>query len=217
MSLFACQRCGNAWQVGGDPEEIRHILSMVHCPPCITPLCLGRLEKVPSVPFGYRSQEVPIANFYRAVNGFGSPSGESATVGEFSRLIRTKKVVEVKAEPVGQPERVILRRLVLDDGTRLHFESSSRGACCYYIEKPGPTCLEVVDEIHSDGAPESSSEDREEVGRVAEALAELSNGPRETAASAQPHDQPESIPLPPVPKTGEVPSGGGARRVSVDD
>jgi len=35
---------------------------------------------------------------------------------------------------------------VLEDGTRLHFETSSKGACIYYIEERGPTCLEVVED-----------------------------------------------------------------------
>lgn len=206
FKFFACHQCRNAWQVGGDPREVAHVLSMVESPPCITPLCRGRMEQVPVAPFGFRPHEIPVENFFRAVNGFGSPEGNAATVKEFTKLIKTRKVVEVKAEASGQPERVILRRLVLDDGTRLHFGVSTKGACCYYIERPGPSCVEVVENaLHSETVAGSSAEDREEAGRAVEALTELTDGAREAAASTSPHEQSDTSPMSSVSETGEIP------------
>lgn len=218
MKFFACSKCRNAWLVGGDPKEVAHILSMVDCPPCITPLCLGRMDKVPGVPIGFRSHEIPVVNFYRAINGFGSPEGKAASVEEFTRLLKTRKIVEVRAEAAGQPERVILSRLVLDDGTRLHFDASTKGACCYYIEKRGPSCLEVVeDELHSEGAAESSAENREEAGRAAEGLCKLADRAREIAYSAPAFVQPHPVPLPALSKAGEVPTGRNESRGGDDE
>lgn len=207
MKFFACHQCRSVWQVGGDPKEVAYVLSMVECPQCITPLCRGRMEQVPVAPFGFRPREIPVENFFRAVNGFGSPEGDAATVKEFTDLIKTRRVVEVKAEASGQPERVILRRLVLDDGSRLHFDVSTKGACCYYIERPSPSCVEVVeDELHSSGAAEGSVEDREEVGRAVEALDWLPGGAGEIATSDPPNEQPDTSSVSSVSKTGEIPA-----------
>lgn len=171
MRSFCCITCRHVWQLGGDIQEIHHLLNSLDIEKgsykCITPHCNGRLALVHGgTPHGYTPKEIPIRAFYRAIHGFGSGEGKEASVERFTELLRTKRIVEVQAIPVGQPERVILRQLVLDDGTRLHFDSSSRGACCYYIEEHGPSCLEVVeDELSVDATNEVSNPDRKEVGR----------------------------------------------------
>lgn len=212
MRFFACQQCRSAWQVGGDPKEVNQVMTMIEDrPPCITPLCLGRLEKIEAIPWGFKGYEIPLPSFFRAINGFGSPEGRAATVKEFTELLKTRKVVEVRADPTGQPERVILKRIVLDDGTRLHFDASSKGACCYYIEKSGPSCLEVVDdEIRTEGDPEIGVEDREEAGRGSEASDQLGFiRTWEATSPVAPSGQPSAIPLPSLSSANKV-SGGGA-------
>jgi hypothetical protein len=117
----------------------------------------------------FRSQEVPVSNFFRAVLGFGSPEGNAASLKDFVETLTKKRISRVDAFNTGTPERVILRRLVMEDGTCLHFETSAKGACCFYIEKPGPSCLEVVDgELGESGDPRDdsgSSPYREKAGR----------------------------------------------------
>lgn len=168
MNLFACQTCHRTYQVGGNLEEIQALLTEENYP-CITPLCAGRLSRVMGI--ASTCFEVPFPSFYRAINGFGLSTGHAASLARFVALLKTKKIVSIDAEPTGQPERVILRKLVLDDGTRLHFETSSKGACCYFIEEAGPTCLEVLEREQSgvvdhQAVAQGNASNREEVGRA---------------------------------------------------
>lgn len=166
--IFYCLRCRCGWQLVGELEEVTSILSIIgaESPACITPMCQGRLCMSTEIPIGFNIQELPARSFYRAINGFGTGDGDPAAASEFARLLKTKKIVDMTITAVGQPERVIVHQIVLDDGTRMHFESSSRGACCYYIERPGKSCVEVVDEIATVEAHVSGAgSDREETGR----------------------------------------------------
>jgi hypothetical protein len=176
---YGCVTCKTVYRVGSvELEELESVWSAVEPshPSCPTPLCRGKLQRVRKaatsaqlMEAGYEMKEIPFHAFYRAVHGFGGPKGEAASLDKFTHLIKTKKIVGVSAHPVGQPERVILKRLILEDGTILHFDTSARGACCYYIEEPGPSCLEVVDnELRSGSAAEGSDTNREEAGRAAE-------------------------------------------------
>ena len=180
MRFFCCTECQTCWQLGGDFKEIQHIINSLDFEkgtyPCITPLCNGRLMKVHGTPPRFQPKEIPVRAFYRAIHGFGAGAGKEASIERFIELLRTKKIVEVQASPVGQPERVILNQLVLEDGTRLHFDSSTRGACCYYIEERGQSCVEVFDELSTDATAESSKQDRKEVGRTVEVDAEADTG-----------------------------------------
>jgi len=144
MQLW-CRVCNISCLLGGDPQEIRFLLGTNENFPCITPLCSGRLEKLKSGPISSNSHSVsiPIKNFYRAINGFGTGLGEPATLERITKLLTTKKIVKVAGEEVGQPERVIIDMLVLEDGTRMHFASSTKGACLYYIEEPS-SCVEAI-------------------------------------------------------------------------
>lgn len=223
MRFYGCAVCSTSYQVGGvDPGEMESLLSVLESeggPRCPTPLCRGRLRRTTGHLQGFESKEIPFTTFYRSVHGFGSPDGEAATLEKFSRLLKTKRVVEIHAQPIGQPERVILKRLVLDDGTRLHFDASSRGACCYYIESPGPSCMEVVeDEIHDDDADrarEVSDQDREEAGRNSETDHPdgAAAGDDGTAQAPTPKRS-RSRSLSSVPNAGGVSNSGRGRRKS---
>ena len=157
IPIYCCQTCQNAWQILGTVEErvnIAALLAEIDNVGCITPLCSGRLVRSSGIPAGFHIIELPIRSFYRAIHGFGTGEGDPAASSEFARLLKTKKIVDLNITAVGQPERVIVHQIILEDGTRMHFDSSSRGACCYYIERPGKSCLEVVeDESHDDEAP----------------------------------------------------------------
>jgi hypothetical protein len=180
VRFVVCHTCKNVVQIGGDPLEVSDLLGISESFACVTPLCRGRMTPViPSqIPMNYVRSEIPIRGFYRAIYGFGSGVGDPASLKRLRELLLTQRVVDLRAEPVGQPERVILRELVLENGTRLHFETSARGACVYYIEEPGPTCVEVVEnELSADAVTESGNSYREEARRATEA--QLEGGVRE--------------------------------------
>jgi hypothetical protein len=82
---------------------------------------------------------------------------------EVARVLKTDKITRVVAVPVGDPERVILKELVFKSGIRMHFDSSARGACVYYLEKLGPTCVEEAENVlRVERADERSDSNREE-------------------------------------------------------
>jgi len=117
---------------------------------------------------GWPVIEVPLSSFFRAINGFGLSTGAPASAQRFLEILKTKKIAHAIVEPVGQPERVIVKQIICEDGTKLHFDTSARGACCYFIEEPGPSCVEVFDGRFSDDVEDAdavSDSNREEVGR----------------------------------------------------
>jgi hypothetical protein len=139
------------------------------------------------LPGGYDVVEVPLRSFFRAIHGFGLSHGAPASYKRAVELLTAKKIVEVKGEPIGKPERVILRELVLEDGTRLHFEASTRGACLYYIEEKSPSCVEVFDGSPDDveAATPGLIEVREETRRAIEVVNQVS-GPVDTGTTPPP-------------------------------
>lgn len=213
MRFYACVTCATSYQVAGEVNELSSVWSMVEGQQevsCPTPKCAGHLVRVrgPVRDPRFVHVDIPLPVFFRAINGFGGPDGAAASVSRFRELITTKKVIAVHADRIGAPERVILRRLVLEGGTILHFDTSSKGACCYYIEEPGPSCLEVVEnELYSEG----SDPNREEAGRAAEAHSSSGPTARDSGtseASTVEHTQPGG--MPPVSAAGELPEPGGA-------
>jgi hypothetical protein len=214
VRFYACIACKTSYQVVGSIEEMKNLWSIIEAggvPSCPTPLCQGKLMRVQGHVKEFHQREIPLPTFFRGIHGFGSPDGEAASVKKFRELMTSGKIVEVHAEPVGQPERVILKRIVLEDGTRLHFDSSARGACCYYIEQPGPSCVEVVEnELSNVGSAEAASEgsntDREETGRASEnANSELGDAGCAVHSSAT-AELSGSATVPAVPTASEVPT-----------
>lgn len=215
MRIVSCHTCQKSYQIGGNIEEVTALLGPAGLMyQCITPLCGGRMEMHKAASSVYPMIEVPVREFYRAIHGFGW-NGNPASAQKFREVLLNKKIVDMTVEPVGQPERVIVRQLVLEDGTRMHFESSGRGACCYYIEEPGgPTCTEVVEnELRNSrdtqAADGSSSQNREEGGRGAQVADETatSYGLRRypgASTTPGPHELPNPGRVPPVSETGDV-------------
>lgn len=210
--IFCCPKCRKGWHLVGEHDEVLSIVSIIHSESntfeCITPLCTGRLVEVSGAPVGFTIKELPARAFYRAIHGFGAGAGDPAAHKDFVELIKNGKVVAVDADPVGQPERVILRQLVFEDGTRMHFDSSSRGACCYYIERPGKSCVEVVeDELSSDETTVRRSDShREEAGR-SDADTASEQGPEQRAGVPSDAAAPTTGPTPmrPVQQDSDIP------------
>lgn len=172
MRVVVCHSCKTIVHIGGDLEEIQSLLLSCQSFECITPGCSGVMLSSPPAKAGedYTIDEIPVRGFYRAIHGFGPGKGDPASLDRLKELLLAKRVVDLVAFPVGQPERVIVKEMVLEDGTRLHFETSARGACIYYIEEVGPSCLEVVEnELASESNLEGSNSNREETGRASEA------------------------------------------------
>lgn len=148
--LYACGSCLTLWKVVGDPQELSGLVLVAgKSPRCATAGCLGTLTMVPGPcpPLAqlYTEKEIPAASFFKSSLGFGSANGCTADVEDFKSILLSQKVVKVCAHSIGNPPRVILQQLIMDSGVTLYFDTSARGACCFYIEKPMPTCLEVVD------------------------------------------------------------------------
>jgi len=213
VRFVVCHTCKHVVQVGGDPEEVATLLGSKDSYPCITPLCRGRMQGIAmtKAPQGYVVEEVPVRGFFRAIHGFGPGTGDPASLKRLKELLLTQRVVDLSAESVGQPERVILRELVLENGTRLHFETSARGACVYYIEEPGPSCMEVVEnELAAAAASESCNTNREEVGRAPQAESLGSESPQRNPNQSRASELSESECVSSVSETGGVPAGSNA-------
>ena len=171
MRWFFCSSCGRGYNVCGERDEGSRLLSGCESGvPCITPLCRGRLQNtVPQSHAGVRFEVVSLHDFYRAFKGFGISSTAPASLERATKLLLGRRVVAVEGEPIGAPERSIIHCMTLDDGTRLHFDTSAKGACLYYIEEP-------VHELPSAADPEGRGEVGEEAGRSAQTLPEVIEG-----------------------------------------
>lgn len=213
MRFFACHTCLQGHQIGGDLQEVQSLLGSEKSFSCITPLCGGSMLSVTAadIPDGCEISTMTVRDFFRAIHGFGRGKGSPASFDRAKELLLSKRVVQMKGFPIGDPERVILRELILEGGTRLHFETSARGACLYYIEERGPSCVEVVEnEIHTDAAVEVSSADREEAGR------DTSSEPGDSAVIVPVPDTSDTATVQqpdanvcPVPPTDSVPPDNG--------
>jgi len=152
--IVSCQTCGKAYRMTSLKKEEFQILDRDEWRinfPCITPLCNGRMVRHRKPPES-GAEDIPLSVFYRSLMGFGHPSDkDTATLENVMRNFLTKNVVEVKAEETGDPKRVILENLTLEDGTKMHFAASSKGACLYYVEGP--------DALDPDGNPEVRAQD----------------------------------------------------------
>jgi hypothetical protein len=212
-----CFLCQTAYHVAGEVQEVDRLLDTPEWKeslPCATPRCLGRAARVTlawlvtNKDKVRKSEDIPLQTYYRAINGFGRPDQMPADLPAVKLKLTTKKVVRVDGYSVGDPERTIVRNLVMDDGTILHFASSTHGACVFAISEPGPTCLEVFDDQLAEatshpgvpepgdrqvedgerdqvGDPEVGGEDREEAGRGVED--DEGPGTTGTSPAAEPH------------------------------
>jgi hypothetical protein len=159
--------------VGGPPEEVDSLLEGETSFPCVTPLCGGRLFKTNIAACVDRSvKAVTLREFFRGIHGFGTGRDGGTTIERARALLKSKPIADVVGFSVGDPARVIVQQIILKDGTRLHFDTSAKGACLYYVEEPGPSCVEVFDEsnvsnsVHVHAGVESSGSYREEDRRV---------------------------------------------------
>ena len=206
---FGCDGCAQAYLVGGNPDEIRQLLNSSNYP-CITPQCTGVLWHMSCPNDNMVRNEIPLKNFYRAIHGFGTGLGEPASVERVRELLLKNKVIRVVGSNVGQPERTIIECLWLEDGTRLHFASSTKGACIYNVEPKGPSCFEVVDhELRNEDTRRFTVEDREEARRVIEAGGGCEQGGARTATTASTTANGSKTNMPDVPATHRVSGGGG--------
>ena len=210
MKFVVCHACKTHVQIGGDELEIEAIIRTSPILHCVTPFCTGVMEPCGLTSSkGYTRKELPVRGFYRAINGYGSGEGDPASYQRAKQLLLTKRVIEVLGEPVGQPERVILRQLVLEGGIRLHFETSAKGACLYYIEEPSLSCTEVVEHELATGTDPAGPGQAGKENRRADAGA---IGPvAENAGSTfQPEAGPAQPGMPTVSTAGGLPAGDGA-------
>jgi hypothetical protein len=221
MSYWICHACRHTYEVIGSKEEIDGLLGKESSYPCITDLCQGRLTRVPVTQEGWREagqypvEDISLRSFFRAAMGFGKFDTNPADPKRVRELFLTKKIVDVVIDPVGEKGRTIVQQFVMDDGTRLHFGNSSFGACCYYVEAAGPSCVEVLDReqpnmVPSERAVESSDSDRKEGGRascVASEINQARDSDTYVLSGATSVELAKANAVPSMPKTSKVFTG----------
>lgn len=197
--IFRCSVCEVAYHVIGPIEQLNALVTQSGYP-CFVSSCPGYLQRQTS---GLRRAiAIDVSAFFRAVNGFGFAAGSPASLESVEKLLLEKRVIQVFARDVGDPERTIIDRLVLDGGIKLHFAASAKGACIYYVEERGPSCVEVFDAQHTDvsqGTDKSVTENREEAGR--DTTDGACKGPRVPGPTTALFE----TGVPPVPKACRVP------------
>lgn len=150
-----CFLCQMAYQVTGESREVEMLLDAPEWEesfPCATPRCHGRTARVSMEWLGVNTarvkkiEAISLHTYYRAINGFGRPDINLANLPAVKSELVTKKISIVDGYSTGNPPHTILKKLVMEDGTMLHFAASAHGACIYAIDQPGPTCVEVLDD-----------------------------------------------------------------------
>lgn len=164
MTTYGCQLCGKFYTPIGSQQQIAELLRGVDNFPCITPLCPGRLVKS-QFAFKTTATPMPLERFFQAVNGFGFNEGILAEYKHVCELLKNKRIVQVVGESAGEPERTIITKFVLEDGTRLHLGASSLGACIYRIEEPGKEPSNGYSHLPVADNGSSTTEVGEEAGR----------------------------------------------------
>ena len=172
---FGCKLCGKIYSPMGSSQKISELLGGKDNFPCITPLCSGRLEKVGPGPHD-GAVLMAAELFFQAVNGFGFHEGTLAKYERVCDLLKNKRIVQVVGEGAGVPERVIITKLVLEDGTRLHLGSSSLGACIYRIEEPGKEPSDGYSHLPVAGNGSSTTKVGEEAGRSPDPAQQATTG-----------------------------------------
>lgn len=169
MIFTRCMACKKIYQVTGQMKVIKWLLTdhpeWKHNFPCVVPGCQGRSSIIHPREVDGHAVEVGIYAYYRALHGFGEPTGVPAAALLVRELLLSQRIVTAIVEPVGDPERTIVKALILEDGTRLHFAPSGHGACVYYVEK--------VPNAENDSVPaqtdsHDNAENRVEGGRAPE-------------------------------------------------
>ena len=142
MYYFQCNLCHAVFEVDGHEEEIRQLVFdhvfWSNGYPCIN-TCGGKLrhltdkEKEESQ-YHPECKLTPKA-FFRALCGLGKPSEIGCTPEVIRAFLLSSKIVDV-AVGLSNSNRVILRRLDLDNGTSLHVASSAHdGAVIYKVTR----------------------------------------------------------------------------------
>jgi len=140
-TLAYCPSCRKAYQIIAESVEDNAIglLGENQSFSCITDLCRGRLaivdKKEHERVFVVADVIIPIDSkeFYRAAMG-GNRS--AITLQQVEDLLVGGSIVSIKGYETGMPTRVIIEEVVLENGARLHFSSSTKGACLFKIEEP---------------------------------------------------------------------------------
>lgn len=124
-----CLKCEKAFLVHGDEDLLKKCVETeASCPHCETDLAMGRGSS------NYEGVELDVADFWRAVHGFGLPDEVVAGHEAVEALLLAHKVtaVDVNKTVTG---RVEIRSLTLANGVKLHFAASGAGAVIFKATK----------------------------------------------------------------------------------
>lgn len=204
MIFTKCKLCGKVYcVVGRSIDEVRSLLSEPQWRvdlPCVIPGCPGRSTIVGTLCVE-QATTIPVHAYYRALHGLGLSVGSLASAERVRDLLLTKRISALSLEPVGDPERTILKGIILEDGTRLHFASSARGACVYFIEE----VTRVDNHLSTEGDSSSNIEDRSKTRHIAKKVegSERACAP-DGVPGASGSNEPETNCLPPDHPGGSI-------------
>lgn len=158
-----CPECSLVIRVLGRPEVLAALYRDQDWPEgfrCIRRGCEGRAWKVkPSEAAGAR--DIEAYAYYRAIHGGGVSNGDPADALKVREWLLEKKISRVVVEPIGSPERTLIHGIQFEDGSKLHFAASARGACIFFTEGPN----DPVDSLASSRDSAGSAGEPAEVGQ----------------------------------------------------
>lgn len=162
-----CESCGLVVHVLGDLQVVKKRLSLFNNDfPCVSSGCFGRAKQrsVQEVA-GKTAQSIPLDTYFRGIHDLGMEEGDPATPERVKSILLNMKIKDVVVEPVGQPRRTLLWKIVMEDDTALHLAHSGKGPCVYRVEHPWEGLFDGEhDRLHPEGTATQQSSSREEAG-----------------------------------------------------
>jgi hypothetical protein len=155
MITLACLECRLALRTSSEKhDEVNFLIGMYSewYPdryPCPRSECKGKMTLTDAIAADeleyLEMHDVTPQEAFQALQGMGLPSEKACTV-EGVRAAFAQRVIELDVAPVPGTQRVLLRSLKVEDGTRLFVASSPFGAVVYRIAPPRSVTREVLSE-----------------------------------------------------------------------
>jgi hypothetical protein len=126
MLVYRCATCSASFGVSNTDAHL-HLLGVVmRCP---TEECAGRLQ----LEGGEAAQVVTAQQLFAAARGFGTPEEKECSTEKLQNALVGRRIVGIEVVETGRKNRPVVKSIVLDDGVRAHFGSSSAGALIYKL------------------------------------------------------------------------------------
>lgn len=120
--FFVCGKCDAAYDLGFEPTT--------PCPECGGVLVTHKGLEQFLLHRAVSAKRMELAEFVSSGLGFGRRE-EHIPPEAVLALLQSKRIVQVEHRQAGNPPRMIVESLLLENGMRLHFASSIHGATIY--------------------------------------------------------------------------------------